>query len=234
MNSLKIIFVLSIILFSCKQKETENRPTIKVASTTSSETKKSDFISFFESIPNKGLPFTNNTLNKYIIFSEKYDYDATNKITSLAYDSLSMLKSISKFISKNNRYSYKPSDTSEYLKGDYFYPVNKFNKDSIYLIAYLYQDFEDIMPAVKTQLNSYDKNGNILDTLLLDNRFSFELIYKNDFIVEKDFSIKINKYIINYYDNLDNLIPKGSKPKESKKTYFYQINNYGVFERKIE
>ncbi len=234
MNNLKIVIVLFIVFFSCKQKKTESSPTIKVASTISHEVKKADFIDFFASISKKEFPFTNDSLNRYIIFNEKFDYDAINMTTTLVHDSLSTLQDISKFVSNNNRFSYKPSNTSEYLKGDYFYPINKFRKDSIYLIIYLYQDFEDIMPAVKTQLNSYDIRGNILDTLQLDNRFSFELIYKNDFIIKNDFSIKITKNTISYYDDMDDLIPKGSSPKVDKKTIHYNISKKGIFEKMKE
>lgn len=231
MTNFKLIVAISFfIFFSCKQKETKNSPAIKVVSIASNEIEKLNFIAFFMGIPKAIFPFTNDTLDKYIVFNKKYDYDASTETTSLLHNKLLVFENASKFASKNQLLSYRPSsETSEYLKGNYFYPVNKFRKDSIYLITYLYQDFEDIMPAIKTQLNSYDKNGNILDTLLLDNRFSFELIYKNDFLIKNDFSIKITENVISYYDDMDNLIPKGSIPKVDKKTSFYRLDNNGKF-----
>jgi len=237
MNKFIIVLVISF-LYSCKKqiknKNTvgNNIKTVVVEEATIPIEKFIKFKEFYDSIPNIALPFSNENMSKYIVF-ENYDmHDNISTKTDLVYGKLPKhISDNNKFISNSKRISYKSTEKSDYLVGNYFYPVNKFRKDSIYLIVFLYQDFEDIMPAVKTQLNSYNKNGKVLDTLVLDNKFHFELIYKNNFVIEDDFSISITEHIINYYDDLDNLMPKSSLPRIDKKTYSYHINNYGNFEK---
>ncbi len=200
-----------------------------------------NFKKFYDSIPEITFPFSNIDMNQYIIF-EDYDMsdDAPTKI-DLIYKNLSNpIAKENSFMSKFKRFAYIKTkrgsnefkDEVRYEKGNYFYPINKFLKDSIFLITFVYQDFEDIMPAIKTQLNSYDQKGDLIDTLILDNRFSFELIYKNDFIIKNDFSIKITENIISYYDEMDNLIPKETPPKVSKITKLYYIDDNGMFKIK--
>lgn len=229
-NIFKSLIITILFLFiSCKKNRLKSNNIIEEKHL-ASLVEKDSFIDLFKKISKAKLPFTNDSLNRYIVFNEKYEYEASGNKTSLMHDKLPIFENVLKLISKKQTIAYKPSKTSEYLKGNYFYPINKFSRDSVFFITFLYQDFEDIVPSVKTQINSYDRAGNILDTLLLDNRFSFQLIYKNDFVINKDYTIKITENVISYFDKMDNLIPKGTEPIITKNTQLYSIKTNGKFE----
>ncbi len=239
-----IIILLLFLLNSCSVKKHESKTKqdinalkaqINIPITALKES--NSFKKFYEKITETRLPLSNREIKKYIQFTNTISNSVT---TDLIYDKLpSPISKNNTFFSKKKRYAFIKSrsnsdeynDGISYEKGNYFYPIYKYKKDSVYCIIYIYQDFEDIVPAIKTQLNTYNKEGVILDTLLLDNRFHYELIYKKDFLIKKDLSIHIKEHIINYYDEYDDLIHKDSLPKTKIKSDSYRINDKGVFEK---
>lgn len=185
------------------------------------------FKSFLDSILNINLPFSSSSLTKFIVFDYTYNNEKVDVNIELKHDKLRLLKSTKNFISNKKRVAFKKTKNSEYQKGDIFYPVGKFRKDTINFVMFLYQDFEDIMPSIVTQLNSYDSLGRILDTIVLDKKFHYELIYSNNFNIINN-QIKINKTVISYYNDKDNLI-KNDNPKIKNEGENYFINKRGEF-----
>ncbi len=186
------------------------------------------FKSFLKGIPRVALPFRSENLTDFYVFKYSHETDEVNSVISLLHKKLKSFDDSDEYISENKRIAFNRSDKQNHLKGDYFYPIGKIQKDSIYLVIYLYEDYEDIMPSIITQINSYNISGKILDTLILDKKFHFELIYSNNFNIEKN-KIIINEEIINYYDENDDLITINKEPEIKRNTKIYSIDNNGGF-----
>jgi hypothetical protein len=98
------------------------------------------------------------------------------------------------------------------------------------LIAYSLPGENDTR-IINFQLNSYDNNHHLLDALLLDNRFTFEIIYYDEFKIHGDGKILINRYSVNRFEQNEqgDLIGEKAKPDTSLIQDVYQLNDKGIF-----
>ncbi|TWP27374.1 hypothetical protein ETU09_07985 [Apibacter muscae] len=114
-------------------------------------------------------------------------------------------------------------------KGNAYYPLIYFYIDSIIYKGIIYNGYSDNdINAFVFQLTSYDNKGKIIDAILLDSRFIFEVYYWNDFTIRSDGYIDLIKYSHQLYDfSEENYNVK--KNIESKKN-IYKMNK-GKFEK---
>lgn len=82
---------------------------------------------------------------------------------------------------------------------------------------------------LNVQINSYDAKGNLVDALLLSSFFGYEDIVRfSDFVIQPDYTINIDNYVIYRYEEGEYGIPdkliKNSIPQVYLKEK-YQIEN---------
>ncbi len=232
-NKKVLILLIIALILSCANRTTKNNPfkkndTISKSHSHLKNDSKGEFSIFLNKIDKISIPFNSKSLKKYITFKYSHDADGINSEVKLHHNKLNLTPNVKEYFSNSKRTSYKKTEKSEYLEGAYFYPVGKISKDSIVLIIFLYQDFEGIMPSLITQVNSYDYSSTLIDTLVLDRKFHFELLYSNDFEINED-RISIVEKIINYYDINDDLINQHEKPKIARNEIELSITNDGYF-----
>ena len=99
------------------------------------------------------------------------------------------------------------------------------------VIIYSYKGESDI-DFLNIQINSY-KDNKLIDKLLLDSRFTSEIIYYNDFTITKDFMITLYKYSKPLFEIDENgdIIGEAVNPKIQKDTVRYHLNRSGLFLR---
>lgn len=133
------------------------------------------------------LPFTSDSLKKfYSIKKNKGTYTINTKLL----EKKQFTQSEKNIVPKNF--------ITNYLKSDYYYPVLEFSNDSHQFIGLIYKGWCNKKdPFLLFQLNSYDKAGNIIDALVIEDRFSLDPNRNIDFAINKDGKIMI-KIIKNY------------------------------------
>lgn len=133
------------------------------------------------------LPFTSDSLKKfYSINKNKGTYTINTKLL----EKKQFTQSEKNIVPKNF--------ITNYLKSDYYYPVLEFSNDSHQFIGLIYKGWcNKNDPFLLFQLNSYDKAGNIIDALVIEDRFSLDPNRNIDFAINKDGKIMI-KIIKNY------------------------------------
>lgn len=133
------------------------------------------------------LPFTSDRLKKfYSINKNKGTYTINTKLL----EKKQFTQSEKNIVPKNF--------ITNYLKSDYYYPVLEFSNDSHQFIGLIYKGWcNKKEPFLLFQLNSYDKAGNIIDALVIEDRFSLDPNRNIDFAINKDGKIMI-KIIKNY------------------------------------
>ena len=133
------------------------------------------------------LPFTSDSLKKfYSINKNKGTYTINTKLL----EKKQFTQSEKNIVPKNF--------ITNYLKSDYYYPVLEFSNDSHQFIGLIYKGWCNKKdPFLLFQLNSYDKAGNIIDALVIEDRFSLDPNRNIDFAINKDGKIMI-KIIKNY------------------------------------
>lgn len=133
------------------------------------------------------LPFTSDSLKKfYSINKNKGTYTINTKLL----EKKQFTQSEKNIVPKNF--------ITNYLKSDYYYPVLEFSNDSHQFIGLIYKGWcNKKEPFLLFQLNSYDKAGNIIDALVIEDRFSLDPNRNIDFAINKDGKIMI-KIIKNY------------------------------------
>ena len=101
------------------------------------------------------------------------------------------------------------------------------------IIVYSYTGEGDI-DFLNIQINSY-KDNKLVDKLLLDSRFTSEIMYYNDFTITKDFVITLHKYSKPLFEINENgdIIGKTVNPKVKQNTVRYHLNKSGLFLRGI-
>ena len=101
------------------------------------------------------------------------------------------------------------------------------------VIVYSYTGEGDI-DFRNIQINSY-KDNKLVDKLLLDSRFTSEIMYYNDFTITKDFVITLHKYSKPLFEINENgdIIGKTVNPKVKENTVRYHLNKSGLFLRGI-
>lgn len=164
------------------------------------------------------LPFNSDSLKRYYFYNKDCSCYKINT------------KNLNKknFLNQNEKVEIKNFE-NYYIIGKNYYPVLSFTKNSYKYIGILYEGYvENDFNCLFFQLNSYDEKGNLIDALLLDNRFTFEISYWNNFTIRSDGYIDLIKYSHQLYDfSEENYNVK--KNIESKKN-MYKMNK-GKFEK---
>ncbi len=133
------------------------------------------------------LPYSSISMNKF--FSVKKEY-LDNVSTGIFHDKLSSYDSIS-FFMKSTHESFILKNR-RFQSGNYTYPVIQFDRNnSITVIGYLYQSFCNLNPTVYVKFISYNKNGEIIDSKII-NRSFYNGYYRftNEFNVDDFFVIE--------------------------------------------
>lgn len=127
---------------------------------------------------------------------------------------------------KENDFDISPKANTKYFNIETF---NFPNKAYCKLITYNTYGENDIN-IVNIQLNSY-KNDKLIDQLLLDCRFTFEIEYYRTFVINKDKTIKLTKYSVNNIKINENgdIVGKKTKPEITETVLNYKIDNDGKF-----
>nr|WP_295771678.1 carboxypeptidase-like regulatory domain-containing protein [uncultured Mucilaginibacter sp.] len=127
---------------------------------------------------------------------------------------------------KESPYGYEMKDDTRYITASQFHMAGVDCKIIVYKV-----NGENDRTVINTQLNSYDKTGKQLDALLLDSRFTFEVIYHRDFLIEQNGKITINLHSKDQYTYNEQGDITGSlnnAPVETS-TVVYQLKPNGMF-----
>ncbi|EON3872450.1 hypothetical protein [Escherichia coli] len=83
-----------------------------------------------------------------------------------------------------------------------YYELGQFeDEDNIFRLIMYNTIGESDTPLLNVQLNSYDRNGILLDALLLSTFFGYEdIIRYSHFKISPDYTIAINNYVIHPYE----------------------------------
>ncbi|MFD0793646.1 hypothetical protein ACFQZX_08455 [Mucilaginibacter litoreus] len=124
-------------------------------------------------------------------------------------------------------YEIKPGD--RYLTADQFQLAGMNCKIIVYNVT-----GENDRPILNIQLNSYNKQGQLQDVLLLDSRFTFEVEYYRDFSIEKSGIIKLKSNQIEHYtyNEQGDITGYINDPQVESSAATYQLQADGKF-RKI-
>ncbi|OCG16185.1 hypothetical protein A9G24_04980 [Gilliamella sp. App6-5] len=159
------------------------------------------------------LPYSSNELKKYYYWGEHGLYLSPNMPFPLRFT--------------NKEFSFKPklfeylTKTTFYFPHCYFYHKNILYKGIIQIAV-----GENNEKIFTFQLYSYDKNGNLMDAILLYKIQNGEISYWNDFVIKTDGRIVIKQH------QKQNLFELDEDPKD-KKVYTtedkYQMSSSGIF-----
>lgn len=168
------------------------------------------------------LPFTSDGLKKFYSYDENM---GTYKINAQFLEKKEFTK-LEKNIKPKNFHDY-------YSTSQNYYPVLDVSNGLQRITGIIYEGWvESEYPCLFFQLNSYDNEGNMIDALLLDNRFTFEVTYWNDFTIDKDGNIFIKEFSKNevLIDDSGNIIDSTITPKINSNLLKFKINKNGNFE----
>lgn len=92
---------------------------------------------------------------------------------------------------------------------------------------------ENDSPVLNIQLNSYNADGQLQDALLLDSRFTFEVVYYRDFIIEENGKIILKLYHKDQYTYNEDGDITGSidNPQVKSSNAVYQLQRNGKFRK---
>lgn len=87
--------------------------------------------------------------------------------------------------------------TTQYL------PIGYFTHDHYFYRLITYTTYgESDTELLNLQLNSYDKHGQLIDTIILDSQYAYEDVSSyTRFRINPDMTIKLTKYITYYYSD---------------------------------
>ena len=132
------------------------------------------------------------------------------------------------FLVKENDFGIKPTVDGKYAE------IETLNFSSLVSCKVIvYNTIGDNDTAIlNVQLNSYH-NGQLKDQLLLDSRFTFETEYYRTFIINKNHSIKINKFSVNNleFNEAGDILGEKTVADTVKVTVSYQLLNDGFFKK---
>lgn len=168
------------------------------------------------------LPFTSDEVKKFYYYDEN---TGTYKIIAQFLEKKEFTK-LEKNIKPKNFHDY-------YSTSQNYYPVLDVSNGLQRITGIIYEGWvESEYPCLFFQLNSYDHAGNMIDALLLDNRFTFEVTYWNDFAIDKDGNIFIQEFSKNevLIDDSGNIIDSTITPKINSNLLKFKINKNGNFE----
>ncbi len=124
-----------------------------------------------------------------------------------------------KINNSNDFYGYKRS----------FYPIYKTIKNNITIVGCLTLFYETDIPGILFELHSFDDKGKQLDYIIVYCRFTFEISYEYDFIMDENFNIKVQKKVIDYFDG--DLDKEKEQPLIKHWKEQYILNDKGSFEK---
>ena len=130
-------------------------------------------------------------------------------------------------------YAYTPKLVRLSYKDSFYYPAIYFNyknilyKGIVYMVYGRYGDDAIFF----FQLNSYDKQGNFIDAITLDERLNAEgeAIRWSDFKIQANGRITVNKMEQMLIDDHDNNLKAGDINFLTK--FEYQMSSSGIFEK---
>ena len=191
------------------------------------EEKATLFKDFIKAIPEVSLPY--NSKDFYSVMQIGSPEIGKPDITLLHHNKLSLDPNVKYFFSNSaNDTAFKVSK-NDYKEDYYFYPVAKFPiANENMAILYVYQSFCNYNPAIYVQLNTYDSNGNILATKILDRRF-YNGVYRflSSIQIEKDLKINSKQFIQNYEDyEYGDESYKEKAPEINEITYQIKANGF--------
>lgn len=159
---------------------------------------KSTFLLFLDSVPELIIPYSGEDLSQYYFLAKPNDSDELD--TRLFHDKLTFNPlARGYFFGDSFEFAYKDTLADpRYIKGDYYYPLFKITSDSVYSVAFIYQGFEEFIPAIFVKLNTYTPDGTMINSLELDKRFFFEIRYYNEFHIIDKHSIQIRYFKEDY------------------------------------
>lgn len=220
------IILFIIINTGCKRNksgfraESNNQVTKKVE-----QNNKVLFDSVFKNINEIKLPISSDlVLDK--IFEEEGEYKFKNKLTNNK-DYPKNFFSSNCSIKRDDNFFYKVEEKE-------FYPIFKHLRSDYIIIGSLVEYYgENDIKGILFALSSFDKQGLQKDYLIIFNRFLWEVNIETNFIIDKDFQIKIDYLEENYYDSeKGEFIAENEQPEIKKYSETYFINDNGVFQIK--
>ena len=116
--------------------------------------------------------------------------------------------------------------------GDTFLNVTKLNINRVPCRLLVYSTFgENDTRVLNVQLNSYDQNNKIIDALLLDSRFTFDIEYYSQYRIYGDGKIRIRRFSIDAYEQNDegDIIGERKKPDTLILKEYFRLNEKGQF-----
>lgn len=159
---------------------------------------KSAFLLFLDSVPELIIPYSGEDLSQYYFLAKPNDSDELD--TRLFHDKF-IFNPLARgyFFADSVEFAYKDTlSDPPYKKGDYYYPLFKITSNSVYSVAFIYQGFEEFIPAIFVKLNTYTPDGTMISSLELDKRFFFEIRYYNEFHIIDKHSIQIRYFKEDY------------------------------------
>ncbi|UEG51915.1 hypothetical protein LLH06_13185 [Mucilaginibacter daejeonensis] len=118
--------------------------------------------------------------------------------------------------------------------GDRYVNANQFHLGEVNLKVIIYTiKGENDGRVLNIQLNSYNPNGQLQDALLLDSRFTFEVEYHRDFVIQKNGSISITSYSKDHYtyNEQGDITGTLENAKTESSTVVYHLKPDGKFQR---
>ena len=191
------------------------------------EEKATLFKDFIKAIPEVSLPY--NSKEFYSVMQIGSPEIGKPDITLLHHNKLSLDPNVKYFFSNSANDTAFKVIKNDYKEDYYFYPVAKFPiANENMAILYVYQSFCNYNPAIYVRLNTYDSNGNILATKILDRRF-YNGVYRflSSIQIEKDLKINSKQFIQNYEDyEYGDESYKEKAPEINKITYQIKANGF--------
>ena len=174
---------------------------------------------------NNIFPYTDENANKF------YNFDTELGRYVVNVNENKMMKFNSDkadFPVKENDFGIRPTVNGKYAE------IETLNFSSLVSCKVIvYNTIGDNDTAIlNVQLNSYH-SGQLKDQLLLDSRFTFETEYYRTFIINKNQSIKINKFSVNNleFNEAGDILGDKKVADTVKVTVSYQLLNDGFFKK---
>ncbi|WP_313501945.1 hypothetical protein [Kaistella carnis] len=174
---------------------------------------------------NEIFPYTDKNVGEFYTFSTEQDrYIVTadeKKMNNFQHDKLILPI-------KENDFEIIPT-----VKDKYAITETLSFSSSIFCKVIVYNTIGDNdTPILNVQLDSY-YNGQLRDQLLLDSRFTFETEYYRTFVINKDKSIKINKFSVNKleFNEAGDILGEKKVADTVKVTVDYKLTDEGYFKK---
>lgn len=212
MKNITCLIVL-VSMFSCKENKLKNENQL----IKNNEIKNESIMN-----NNDNIQYTTEDIKKYFTFNKN-----TNQYT-INVNSLSK-----KFISNEISFPLKENDYDIKISQDIdYFDIHNFNLSNFKYRIIIYNSYgENDSKVLNIQLNSYDENNKLIDKLLLDSRFTFEIEYFRNFIINNDRTIEIKKFSIDklLYNESGDIIGEKEDYDTVVDLVNYKIDNSGKF-----